>query len=50
MVRRVLLPWYNSFKFLQTYAAIDNWQAKDIKDVAFRQYRRPVDYFKTADT
>ncbi len=35
MVRRVLLPWYNSFKFLQTYAAIDNWQAKDIKNVAF---------------
>ena len=27
MVRRALLPWYNSFKFLQTYAEIDNWQA-----------------------
>lgn len=35
MVRRVLLPWYNSFKFLQTYAAIDNWHAKDIKDLTF---------------
>src|SRR5690606_66104 len=27
MVRRALLPWYNSFKFLQTYADIDKWQA-----------------------
>ena len=27
MVRRALLPWYNSFKFFQTYAAIDRWQA-----------------------
>jgi isoleucyl-tRNA synthetase len=27
MVRRALLPWYNSFKFLQTYADIDSWQA-----------------------
>ncbi len=35
MVRRILLPWYNSFKFLQTYAAIDNWHAKDIKDLTF---------------
>lgn len=35
MVRRVLLPWYNSFKFLQTYAALDNWQAKDLKDLTF---------------
>lgn len=25
MVRRVLLPWYNSFKFFNTYAALDNW-------------------------
>ncbi len=24
MVRRALLPWYNSFKFFQTYASIDN--------------------------
>ena len=35
MVRRVLLPWYNSFKFLQTYAAIDNWKAENIEDFAF---------------
>ena len=27
MVRRALLPWYNSFKFFQTYAGIDSWQA-----------------------
>jgi isoleucyl-tRNA synthetase len=27
MVRRALLPWYNSFKFLQTYADIDHWRA-----------------------
>ena len=27
MVRRALLPWYNSFKFLETYAKIDQWQA-----------------------
>lgn len=26
MVRRALLPWLNAFRFLQTYAAIDNWQ------------------------
>ncbi|MES2603756.1 MAG: isoleucine--tRNA ligase, partial [Pseudomonadota bacterium] len=28
MVRRALLPWLNSFKFLQTYADIDQWQAQ----------------------
>lgn len=27
MVRRALLPWYNSFRFLQTYADIDGWQS-----------------------
>tara|TARA_R110002110_G_scaffold301156_1_gene515111 strand:+ start:77182 stop:80334 length:3153 start_codon:yes stop_codon:yes gene_type:complete len=27
MVRRVLLPWYNSFRFLSTYAETDNWQS-----------------------
>jgi len=27
MVRRVLLPWFNAFKFLQTYAEIDGWNA-----------------------
>lgn len=25
MVRRVLLPWYNSYKFFQTYAEVDKW-------------------------
>ncbi len=25
MVRRALLPWYNSFKFFQTYAQVDQW-------------------------
>jgi len=29
MVRRALLPWYNSFKFLKTYAETDQWQASD---------------------
>jgi isoleucyl-tRNA synthetase len=25
MVRRTLLPWYNAFKFLHTYASVDQW-------------------------
>ena len=25
MTRRALLPWYNAFSFLRTYAEIDNW-------------------------
>jgi len=25
MARRALLPWYNAFSFLQTYASIDHW-------------------------
>lgn len=25
MTRRVLLPWYNSFKFFMTYAEVDGW-------------------------
>lgn len=29
MVRRALLPWYNSFKFFQTYASIDGWNEKE---------------------
>jgi isoleucyl-tRNA synthetase len=29
MVRQVLLPWYNGFKFFKTYADIDAWQASD---------------------
>jgi isoleucyl-tRNA synthetase len=27
MVRRALLPWYNSFRFFQTYADLDGWKA-----------------------
>jgi isoleucyl-tRNA synthetase len=27
MVRRALLPWYNSFKFFHTYAKVDGWSA-----------------------
>ena len=26
MVRRALLPWYNSFKFFSTYAKVDEWK------------------------
>lgn len=26
MVRRALLPWYNSFKFFTTYAQVDGWK------------------------
>ena len=26
MIRRTLLPWYNAFKFFQTYADVDQWQ------------------------
>ncbi|MDA0977976.1 MAG: DUF5915 domain-containing protein, partial [Proteobacteria bacterium] len=26
MVRRALLPWLNAFKFMHTYASIDNWK------------------------
>lgn len=29
MVRRALLPWYNSFNFFSTYAAVDGWSAKE---------------------
>ena len=32
MVRRALLPWYNSYKFFSTYAKVDGWNAgKDLK-------------------
>lgn len=27
-VRRTLLPWYNAFKFFQTYAEVDGWTPK----------------------
>ncbi|MBF0361510.1 MAG: isoleucine--tRNA ligase [Oligoflexia bacterium] len=33
MVRRVLLPWYNSFKFFKTYADIDGWNPQ--RDLSF---------------
>ncbi len=26
MVRKALLPWYNAFKFFNTYATVDNWK------------------------
>lgn len=29
MVRRALLPWYNSFNFFSTYAKVDKWSAKE---------------------
>lgn len=28
MVRRALLPWYNSFKFFSTYATVDGWKVE----------------------
>lgn len=33
MVRRALLPWYNSFKFFHTYAKVDKWSAKENYEV-----------------
>ena len=29
VVRRALLPWYNSFKFFSTYAELDAWNCRD---------------------
>ena len=29
MSRRVLIPWFNAYKFFSTYATIDNWQPSD---------------------
>lgn len=29
MVRRALLPWFNSFKFFTTYAEVDGWNCVD---------------------
>jgi len=29
MVRRALLPWYNSFKFFSTYAKVDSWNCRE---------------------
>lgn len=28
IVRTALLPWYNAFKFFQTYAEVDKWESK----------------------
>jgi isoleucyl-tRNA synthetase len=33
MVRRALLPWFNSFKFFTTYASVDSWKM-DAKGIA----------------
>ncbi|MCM2349071.1 MAG: isoleucine--tRNA ligase [Bacteriovoracaceae bacterium] len=35
MVRRALLPWFNSFKFFTTYASVDGWKvdAKAIQEI-----------------
>ncbi|MBF0297660.1 MAG: isoleucine--tRNA ligase [Oligoflexia bacterium] len=33
MVRRVLLPWFNSYKFFKTYAEIDGWNSE--RDLVF---------------
>lgn len=30
MVRQVLLPWYNGYKFFTTYADIDSWQTESL--------------------
>ncbi|MCP4912212.1 MAG: isoleucine--tRNA ligase [Oligoflexia bacterium] len=29
MVRRALLPWFNSYKFFRTYAKVDGWNVND---------------------
>ena len=34
MVRRTLLPFYNAFKFFNTYASVDNWNEKDHSEPA----------------
>ena len=34
MVRRALLPWYNSFKFFMTYAELDGWREKDHSQIS----------------
>jgi isoleucyl-tRNA synthetase len=34
MVRRALLPWFNSFKFFTTYATVDNWKVHNEKSGA----------------
>lgn len=37
MVRKVLLPWYNSFKFFMTYAQADNWKP-DLQNNAISKF------------
>ena len=39
MIRKILLPWYNAFKFLKTYAVIDHWAVKE----HFRSGSSPMD-------
>jgi isoleucyl-tRNA synthetase len=34
MVRRALLPWFNSFKFFSTYAAVDGWKMNKGGEIA----------------
>jgi len=34
MVRRALLPWFNSFKFFTTYAQVDGWKVDTAKPLA----------------
>lgn len=34
MVRRALLPWYNAYNFLATYAAIDQWAPDPMQPLA----------------
>lgn len=36
IVRSTLLPWYNAFKFLKTYAEVDNWTV-DSTDLPYTQ-------------
>ena len=48
MVRRALLPWYNAWSFLETYAAIDGWTpAKGTH--RGDQHSRRLDHLPAAD-
>ena len=33
MARRILLPWFNAFKFFQTYAQVDGWKRECVPAV-----------------
>ncbi len=35
MVRKALLPWYNAYKFFNTYSQVDSWEPK----VEFSEYK-----------